>query len=55
MNPFILAFRHGQIDNRIVHSELFRDVHRILDRSGGMLEKIAREYYGHRNSGAVGV
>lgn len=48
-------YRHGQIDDSVVHRELFCDVRRLLDRCRGMLEKIARKHHGHRYPGAVSV
>lgn len=50
-----LSFRHGQIDNRLVHSELFRDVHRLLDRRRGMLEEIARKHNRYCYTSVIGM
>jgi len=51
----LLSFRHGKINNRLIHCQLFRNVHRFLDRSRGLLEKITRKYHRHRNFSTIGM
>lgn len=50
---FRAIFRYGQVYDRLVHCQLFRDVHRLLDRRRGMLEEIAWKHHGHGYSSAV--
>lgn len=48
-----LCHRHGQIRDSVVHGRFCRDILGVLDRSGGLLEKITGQHHGHSDFDAI--
>lgn len=50
---FYHHYRHGQIRDSFIHGWLPRDLFGVLDRSGGLLEKITGKHHGHGDSDVI--